>query len=401
MNILILLGLTFIFSFLGGLGANRLKAPKILGYVVIGLILGPSFLNWYNTDVSANLNLVTNITLGFIGLSIGGELKWDIIKRLGKGIIWITIFESFGAFLLVLLGSYIISRNLPLSIILGSLASATAPAGTVEVLKEYKAKGPLTSALYAVVGFDDAVALLIFGFSLPVATVLIRHTIGRDVWIALLMPFKEIFLSIVIGIAFGFLIAKILKLIKYETDMLIITISAIFISCGLAQMFDLSYILVNMVMGITITNLEKFNSNRLFLSTQNFTPPIYILFFILVGTRLDISLLPQMGIIGLVYIILRSVGKYFGVLLGGTVTKVEPVIKKYLGFGLMSQAGVAIGLAISAYHHLYDLGPEAREFGITIINLITATTFVVLIVGPIFVKYAIKKSGEIRVQEEK
>jgi len=401
LNLLILLGLTILFSYFGGIGANLLKAPKILGYVFIGLLLGPSFLNWYDIEMTKNLDFITSIALGFIGLAIGGELKWNLVKRLGKGIIWITVFESLGAFFLVFIGTLIISRSLPLSIILGALSSATAPAGTVDVLKEYKAKGPLTSALYAVVGFDDAVALLIFGFSLPIAAALINHSAGKELWLSLVMPFKEIFLSIIIGIIFGLIISKILKLIKFESEMLIISIAAVFLSCGLAELLGLSYILVNMVMGIVITNMERFNSNRLFLSSEDFTIPLYIMFFILVGTRLEIRLIPEMGLVGLAYIILRACGKYFGVYFGGTVTKAKPVIKKYLGLGLLAQSGVAIGLAISAYQYMYNLGEEARKLGSTIINLVTATTFIVLIIGPVMVKYAIKKSGEIRSQEDK
>ena len=393
MELFLLLGIMLLVGFLGGKGGGRFKAPQVVGYIIAGVLIGTSGLNLLSLDMSQQLSLLSSFALALIGFSIGGELVFHRLKELGRSIITISILESLGAFVLVGTAVLLYSRSLPTALIFGALASATAPAATVDVLWEYNAKGPLTSTLFAVVGIDDAFALIIYGFAAPFAGVLLR---GGEMSLlqTIRIPAQEILGAIVVGLVAGWLLSYFVKKIRGRNELLSLTLGFILVCSGLAYHYHLSLILTNMVLGITLINLAPHASRQAFRAIAEFTPPIYILFFVLVGARLQVSLLPRLGILGLIYILMRVTGKSLGSYIGARLSHASSAVRKYLGFGLLSQAGVAIGLAIEA-QTTFSAYPEGAKLGMLALNVITATTFIFQILGPPLTKYAIFKAGEV------
>lgn len=393
MNDLLLLGIVLIFGLCGAKGIKALRFPQVVGYVLAGVFLGPSALRLLSLEKAGRYDVLSFVALGIIGFIIGSELALRKLKGLGKAIAWIVPMEASWALLLVGLGSYLLTRNAPLSILLGALASATAPAGTVDVLQEYKARGPVTTTLYAIVGLDDAFALMAYGFCLPLAESMLAG-VPMNLMTVLVKPLREIALSIGLGALMGVVALLPAGRLRLRSEILAFSLGMIFLASGLAVKLRLSLILSTMSMAVVMVNLRHRICRRIADTLSEFAVPIYICFFVLVGGRLNIALLPKMGVIGLAYIALREAGKYFGTYLGATLGRADEKVRRYAGFGLFSQAGVAIGVALSIYHELSRLGEVGVELGRYIITLITATTLVIQLIGPPFVKLAVFKSGE-------
>ncbi len=387
-EILLMAGIAVLAGLLGGKVSQRLRIPMVVGYIVAGVILGKSGLNIISAD---STNILTNVALGFIGFGIGSQLKYSTLKKLGSSIIFISCLEALGAFILVGLGVWLLTGKLYLGLVFGSLASATAPAATVDVLEEYHSSGPLTTTLLAVVGIDDGISLLLFGFGISIAQCML--SCNASITAGLISPLVEIGGAIAVGVAMGYVFARLVKWMNNKTETLILAAGMVILACGIADTFRFSLIMTNMVMGITISNMVSLRINRIQEAVQGFSPPIYVLFFVLVGARLQIGLIPKMGIIGIAYIILRAGGKFGGAYLGALISKAPATVRKYLGLGLFSQAGVAVGLSLAAANILAT--PETKGLGDLVINVIAATTFVVQIIGPPLTKIAIVKAGEV------
>jgi len=404
MCLLTCVGIAAIVGFYSGRGARKIKLPSILGYMLIGIVLGPSLLNMFNESSLEKLSFITQIALGFVAFSIGSELSLSSLKRLGPGIISIILAESFAAFIVVSIAVYLLTRDLPMAIVFGAVAPASAPAGTVAVIQEYKAKGSLTKALYAVVGFDDGLAILIFGFAAAVAKTLLIHQAGETTGgfaAALAAPAKEIGLSLIIGGIIGFVFCLMVRKLHNPGDILVIVFGAIVLGTGLSARWNLSLILTNMVVGFMLANTRREALvHRVTSSMMDLMPLIFVLFFCLAGAHLQLSALPKLGLVGVVYILARTAGLVGGARLGAMVGHVEPKIKKYIGLGILSQAGVAIGLSLIVKHEFellsaeYNL-PRAAQIGASVLTTITATCVFFEIVGPILTKVALKKAGEI------
>jgi Kef-type K+ transport system membrane component KefB len=394
-NILALIGLIIAVSFLGSKLFQRFGIPQVVGFIIIGVVLGPSFLNIVPLELSRELIFISEIALGLIGFDIGSHLLFGELRRLGRSILFILLFEAIGTFVLVALGIYALTQSLHTALIFGALASATAPAATVDVLAEYDAKGPLTTTLLAVVGMDDALALLLFSVAAAFAESLLAQSGPPSVLQMLQLPLVEIGGSLVLGVGLGLLLDQIMCRMKVQHDAMAVSIGFVFLSVGLSQAFGFSLILTAMILGMVVVNRCPEHGRHIRFTIEQAGPVIYVLFFTLVGARFQIGLLPTMGLLGVAYVVLRSTGKFFGAWLGGTVGGAEPVVRNNLGLGLLSQAGVAIGLALSSANRFSAYGEEGQALGALIINVITATTFVVQIVGPISVKLAISRAGEI------
>jgi len=318
--------------------------------------------------------------------------------------------ESFGAFILVAVGLYILTRDLSLSLIFASFAPASAPAGTVAVIKEYKAKGNLTKALYAVVGFDDGLAIIIFGFTAAfVKMMLINQSGGGEfnLFHTLLEPLKETFLSLIIGAFAAVFVSFLIRKIKSNSELLILVVGFVLIINGVCTLIHLSLILTNMVIGLFIVNTQRHElTHKIGEILGDVMPLFFVLFFALAGSNLHVSALPSLGILGIVYIICRSFGLIGGAALGATIGKVDPMVKKYVGLGILSQAGVAIGLALIIKQEFHGIGKvleivngmkvtEGDRIGTIGITTITATCIFFEIIGPILTKVALSKAGEI------
>jgi len=409
--IFLLLGATIIIGYLFGKYIKYLKLPSIIGFMLLGVLLGPSFLNLHSEEIQSQLSFITEIALGFVALSIGLELKLSTLKQFGSSIIYIIIFESFGAFIAVFTGLYLLTRNLPLALIFASIAPASAPAGTVAIIQEFKAKGKLTKALYAVVGFDDGLGIIIFGFTAAISSSILAAQSGTaevPLLIMLLEPLKEILLSIVLGIILSITFSFMSKKIEVVSDITILAFGFLFVSLGICSYLNLSLILTNMVFGMFLINTQSQSLiKKLHEPLPLIMPLLFILFFTLAGANLHISALPALGMVGVIYIIGRTFGLMSGSFLGGLVGKAEPKIRNYLGMGILSQAGVAIGLALIVKSRFAGLGAVISNengvittngdyIGSVVITTVTATCIFFELVGPILTKIALKKAGEIK-----
>ncbi|RKY39791.1 MAG: hypothetical protein DRP76_03045 [Candidatus Omnitrophota bacterium] len=397
MGIFLFIGLAILSGFLGGKLSHKVKFPSVVGYLIAGLFLGPSFLNFLHPQILDKLVIFGDLALSIIAFIIGSELNFSNLKKLGKSITTIIFSESFFAFFLVTIGVYLLTRKLYLALVLGAIAPASAPAGTAVVLQEYKAKGPLTRALYAVVGFDDGLGIIIFAFASAIAKLIMGGNSKGIIEKAIGGPILEITGSLILGVIFGFLLGFSVRNLRRKGDILTLSLATIFILTGISKSFHFSLILSNLTLGMIFANFFLFANRRVQEVLNSIAPPIYIIFFVIAGAHLNIKLLPAMGLLGLVYVICRTLGLVGGASFGATVTGAPSVIRKYLGWGILSQAGVAIGLAVLVVMEFSPLGSEGKALALTVINTVTATTILFEILGPIGVKYAITKAGETKI----
>jgi Kef-type K+ transport system membrane component KefB len=394
-NLLTIIGAVIIVAFLGSKIFQRFGSPQVVGFIVMGVLLGSSFLNVIDPEMIEKLSYINHIALGLIGFDMGSHLRLHELSKLRRSLLFILLFEAIGTFLLVTAGIYAITHSLHTSLIFGALASATAPAATVDVLAEFDAKGPLTTSILAVVGLDDAIALLLYSISAAFAETLLSGTESFTIIEIFKVPVFEIIGSIGVGVILGYFLDIILCRMKNHHDAMAISIAVVLVAVGVSQVFGFSLILSTMILGTIIVNRCEEHGKFIRYTIEQAGPVIYVLFFALVGARFQISLLPSMGLLGIAYILLRSFGKFTGAWLGGKLGNADPAVTKNLGFGLLSQAGVAIGLAIDASNRFSLYGDTGAALGRLVISVITATTFIVQIIGPIFVKFAITRAGEI------
>jgi len=395
LDILSLIGLVVICAYLAAKGMQRVGIPQVVGFIFVGVLLGSSFLNVVPLPLIRELAFISEIALAMIGFDMGSHLRYADLRRLGRSILAVLLCEGVGAFLLVSAGVYLLTRSIPMALVFGALASATAPAATVDVLHEYHSEGPLTTTLMAVVGMDDALALLLFSIAATVAESTLSGTGQTSLAPVLYLSLREIGGAVLLGLLLGLPFQELLNRLEHEHAVYGFIVGVVIFAAGLANSLGISLILSLMTMGVIVANVRGDNSLYVRRVVERVGPIIYMLFFALVGARLQISLLPAMGLLGLIYLVLRTGGKLGGAWLGSTLGGAEPQVRKYLGFGLLSQAGVAIGLALSIAHRFDAYGAAGAQLGTTVINVITATTFVVQIVGPIMLKYAITQAGEL------
>ena len=397
LNLILLMGLAIFFGTAGAGIFQKLRIPKVVAYVVIGLIIGESGLNLIGRNTVETLSSFNMFALGIIGFMIGGELTRDVFKKYGKQLLIILCAEGMAAFAIVaFLSGFVcwyftkdVQTSVAMALVLGAIASATAPAATATVLWEYKTRGPLTSTVLAIVALDDALSLLLYGIASSIAVAIIGETHG-SMWITILIAVFEIVGAIVLGVLAGFLLSFILKLIKEPDKALAFTVSSVLLVIGLSIALKVGSILAAMALGVTMANLASRRRQNTFELIEKFAPPIYVLFFVLAGAHLVLSeITGWMVVMVMVYLIGRTGGKLLGSWFGARVSQAEDVVRRYLGFCLLSQAGVAIGLAIIS-GQLFT-----GQIGHAIIVIVMTTTFIVEVFGPMFVKLGVKKAGEI------
>ena len=396
MGILILIGL--LFSKL----AKLVKLPNVTGYLVGGLLVGPSVLGalgipLITDEFLGEMNSVSEVALGFIAFTIGTQFQFEYFKKVGSRPIVIAIFESLVAVLFVFLGMvFILHCDVAFSLVLSAIAAATAPAATLMVIKQYKADGEVTKNLMSVVALDDAVALAIFGIMVAVANAINGNTTSLA-W-TILSPFVEVIASLAIGFVVGLLMSLLLKWFTGRSNRISVICAVILIVVSLSAVItflNLSTLLACMMMGAVFTNTTKrTNVNTIMELCDRFTPPLLILFFTVSGASLKLNVLLTVGLVGLIYIVMRVVGKITGAFIGATITKSPEPVKKWLGFALIPQAGVAIGLTIVAGNVVPQYANEIRA-------VVLCATLIYELVGPAITKFALKKAGEITLPEKK
>lgn len=388
MNILFYLSIILLFGMLFGKLVGYIKLPEVTGYLIAGVLIGPSILGLVPANAASSLNVISEVALGFIAYTIGSQFDINHIKKVGKGVILITVLEASFATLFVTLSMlFIFKQTLPFSLVIGAIAAATAPAATLMVIRQYKAKGPLVDTLLPVVAMDDAVCIMIFGIATTVATTLLTNSNTSIAW-SLFKPLLQIVGALVLGLLLGILISFLLKNITNHDKLLCLSCAFILLAIGICDKFNLSSLLCCMSIGATIVNILP-NPNRIFATVDNFTPPIFIVFFTLAGVELNLSVLTKVGFLGIGYVVFRVLGKISGAYLGATLSKAPKNVRKYLGLTLMPQAGVAIGLALIGETILPSpLGTEIR-------TIVLFATVIYELFGPLVTKIALKKANEI------
>lgn len=389
LNILTYLAIAIILCLLVSKLMKLVKLPNVTGYLIVGLIFGPYVLKLFPAGIIEELSIIPQVALGFIAFSIGSEFKISYLKKVGKAPIVIAILESLFAVLVVDFVLIITGHDVPFSLCLGAIAAATAPAATLMVVKQYRAKGPVTETLLPVVALDDATALMCFSISVAIAKAIASG--GSDsILMTIVKPIAEIVLSILLGGVMGFILRLLTKWFTGRGNRISAAIAITFACIGLGDILGLSSLLICMGMGAVYANTSR-EADKVFELTDRITPPIFMLFFFLSGADLDISILPKVGLIGAIYIVFRVVGKLLGAGLGAKLSKAPKVVQKYLGLTLTPQAGVAIGLATTAMSVVPEYGQKIR-------TVILCGTVIYELTGPVITKLALKKAGEI--QEE-
>jgi len=373
------------------------KLPAVTGYVIVGVLLGVSFLHLVEPDTTERMNIISDIALALIAFTIGSELNLRALRKMGRSILTIALGESLGAFVLVFAATAVLSDgDIALALVLGSVASATAPAATLMVLQQYRAKGPLTTTILAVVGFDDALALVIYAFAASAARAILKHQTHFSLARALGMPILEIACALFIGAAFAFLSGFVLRRLKNVEEIFIATCALIALVSGCAKLLHASQLLANMTCGLVVANANPKLKHRIMRDLFVLGPLIYALFFVLAGARLDARLLPRIGVLGLGYLVARVVGKTAGAYLGARAGKAGPTVRKYVGFSLIPQVGVAVALAIIVGREFGHgrFGEQGNLMAAYVINILLFTTIITEIAGPYLTRWAIVKSGE-------
>ena len=392
-----------------------LKLPAVTGYLVAGILIGPYFLGklgfegfGFTSHIEvSDLSVMNDMALGFIAFAIGDEFRLSQLKHTGKQATIIGILQAVITTAVVdaaLIGLHFIlgEDKLPLSstIILGAIASATAPAATLMVVRQYKAKGKLTNLLLPIVALDDAVGLVIFAISFGVAKNLVS---GETNLVSILVdPIVEIAASLIVGAIMGYVLAWAEKYFKSNSKRQALVVTAIFFAVAVSKFkaqlgpvhLGFSPLLVCMMLGTIFCNVCDFSA-ELMEKTDKWTAPLFILFFVLSGAELEFSVFTDPAVIGIgiAYIIARSFGKYFGAKWGAKLAKSEPNIKKYLGITLLPQAGVALGMSITAM--------EIGETGTIIRNIVLFGVLIYELFGPVMTKNALMKAGDISPKVEK
>ncbi|MFH1541472.1 MAG: cation:proton antiporter [bacterium] len=396
-NIFITAAVLLIFGFLLGQLVKNFHFPRVSGYIIAGILLGPSLTSLFSEISIGQLDFIPQIALGIIALIIGAGLSFSLIRKLGFSVILITILQALGASVLVLILLLIFKMPLGAALPLAAIATATDPAATIAVIKEFRARGSLTETALAVVALDDAVAIVLFGL---VLTIDINHlaNFGHTALHSLSNSSMEILGAVLLGLGIGLAVHLILKLTKDLGDSLIIILGSILFSVGLANVLHLSALLTNMIVGITLINISYKNTESLE-NISRITPPVYCFFFVLSGAHLNLKIFAAAGTAltawGIIFVAFRIIGKVWGAYFGGLLSQAEDKIRKYLGWMLIPQAGVAVGLplmitATSAYFPYRSM----------ILNITLIAVAFNIIIGPLCTKIALFKAGEATAKEQ-
>ncbi len=402
-GILLILGLSAFVGLAGAYIFQRLKFPQVVGYIIIGLFFGQTGIGLIDEKHIAELKPFTFFALGIIGFLVGGELKLSEFKKYGKQFSLILLGEGLAAFFMVGISSgivlYFVTNNMTTAlaggIVFGAIASATDPASTIDVLWEYKSKGVLTIAIIAIVALDDALAMSLYSIGKAISTILA----GGDASVSeeLIKVGIELGGAVLLAVVLGSLLSFLLRKVHDKDKVLTISICTLLLVIGLSVSLGLDVILSSMFLGFLVSNMVPLRSVKLFQMARSMSMPIYVMFFVLVGARLNISVMPSWIwlIIGL-YVFFRSLGKFSGSWLGGKLSGAEKSVTNYCGIGLFSQGGVAVGLSIVAGENLQILQiTDSFNLGETIVTVVTATTLIVQIIGPPMTKFAISIAKEI------
>ncbi|MCR4950298.1 MAG: cation:proton antiporter [Solobacterium sp.] len=378
-------------ALLAGLLLTRLtrlvKLPNVTAYLIAGVLIGPYVFHLVDAQTLADFSVITECALGFIAFSIGDEFKLESIRAIGKPALLITVCESVMAVVCTMCVTLLLGFDPVICIMLGALSASTAPAATLLIVRQYKAAGPLTDMLLPVVAADDATGLIAYSVCVSIAQSMVNHT-PFSFSGTVLMPLVRIAEALLLGALIGFVLALSHSWFRSHTNRMSLCIAAVMAGVGIAGLLGLSSLLVCMAIGALYVNLWT-DSERILGCIDDWTYPLFMLFFVISGAALNLSTLPKVGMVGIVYVLARFGGKFLGAWLGGTLSKQPAVVKNNLGWALMPQAGVAIGMATMVLKQL------PAEYSQQIQTVILGATLIYEIAGPLSARTALQRAGEI------
>ena len=406
MDFLLTIGLLLLVAYSSGWILSKLGLPKIIGYIATGIAFSPNSVEFIHKDFTEATQPMMDICLAFIAFEVGGALKWETIKKHEKEIINITIFASIIPYLLIATGIFAFSLFFPnllnfdfptmlsLALLLGALASPTAPAATIAVMHEYKAKGKVSDTIMGVAALDDVLGILLFSLTLGAISI-INHSATSPID-GIVHSFLEIAKSIGIGIALAIIIIWFSRVLKIVTEgQWIVVISSLLILClGISRYFHADEILACMTMGILVVNRCK-KQKIIFKILERYTEDlIFLIFFLLSGMHLDITSIPNATYLILLFVVFRTIGKFIGAYTGAKISKADKNIQKYTAGGLLPQAGIVIGLVLSIQSK-----EEFRNISEILVTTIMGATVIHELIGPLAAKYSLIKAGEIKINK--
>jgi Kef-type K+ transport system membrane component KefB len=389
-NELTSLGLILLLALLAGHLVRFARVPEVTGYILAGVALGPSVLGWVSQENLRALEILSEVALGLILFSVGTVFEMNRFARVGRRVLLLTLVESALAASLVTGAMLALGQSPAIALLLGAIAIATAPASTLMVIRETDSQGPLTDNLLGIIAINNIYCIIAFsvvaaGIDLRVALAQSEAFLG-DLYAAGFFLVWQLVGSVALGYLVGLTLALWSSKVAETGEMLILTSGSILLCVGTARVFDLSPLVASMAVGATMVNLST-QSLGLVDALQGTDPPFYAIFFVLAGADLDLSLIPSMGVLGFAYIAARGVGKFAGARAGARWLGLGESVRRYLGFALLAQAGLAVGLTISVEARFEDLAPRVT-------TIVLAAVAFHEVIGPIAARFALVRAGE-------
>ncbi len=392
MNELASLAIILLFALGAGHLVKLFRIPEVTGYLLAGVLVGPSGLRWVSHDNLDSLKVFSEVGLGLILFSIGGSFDINRFRQTGRLIVIVTLFESMATALAVFVGMLLIGQPPTIALVFAAIVIETGAASTLMVMREVDSTGPLTETVTGVIGLNNVLALVAFSIvmgSIDLYALSSTQSLAAADFLRQLYLLGWQFLG---SCALGFLIGLVLgawgSRLHDESEMVTLLIGSILLAVGVATLLHASPLIATLAMGATVVNLSR-ESDKLFASLSRTDPPLYVVFFVLAGAELDLSLLPSLGLAGIVYVVARSAGKFAGASTAARMTRMSPDVQKNIGFALFAQAGLAIGLVLIAREHL----PES---GALITTVVLGGVAIFEIFGPLAARYALVRSGEVK-----
>lgn len=393
MDALTSLGLILLLALLAGHLVKVIKVPEVTGYIVAGIALGPSVLGWVSAENLLALEVLSEVALGLILFSIGSVFEFSRFRRIGRQVLYLTLVESALAAVLVMVGVLVLGQPWQVALLLGAIAIATAPASTLMVVRECDSAGPLTDNILGIIAVNNLICIT--AYALVAAAIELASGLGgTSLFDAVYRAGYPLVWQLVGSAALGYLVGLMLagwsSQVSETGEMLILLAGSILLCVGVARLVDLSPLVASLAVGATMVNLAE-RSRSLFNTLSGTDPPFYAIFFVIAGADLDLSLVPTMGVVGFVYVGGRAIGKFVGAITGARWLQLDHSVQRFLGFGLMAQAGLAVGLTIA-------IDQRFNAFSPIVSTVVLASVAIFEMVGPISARFALVQSGEAGMQ---
>ncbi len=377
-------GLVIIFGLFAGKLSSRLHIPKITGYLLLGVAIGPSGFDLVSHDMAHSLEVVKDLALGMLLFAIGAVFERHRLRTIGAKVVKLTFVVAIVTFALVTFGLYALGESLYFSAVMGSIAITTSPGAALLVTREFNSAGPLTETLILVVGMSNVLSILAYELMVSLGQVSVDATLLKSLgWLV-----TEIIASVMMGAVVGAFLSWWESIVEDQAELILAFIAGVILVTGLAKSMDINPLLPALVMGAVTTNMSMMH-RLIYVEMRQTEQPLYIAFFVLSGVALDLHLLTTLGLAGVGYMVLSGIGKIGGVRFFWKQLKIEATVGKYLGPSLLAQGGVAIGLAMG-------LKDEFPDMALRVSSIILTTVIIFEVIGPSAIRWSLIKAGETR-----